>query len=220
MAKPLPVGMDAMNATEQLYDIFGDDQLFDQLSELAEQDPDADARPVIQARAQELGIPVTLTPDDAEAPSPDAEIKEYSGAPMGGTHSMQVDEQAYIPVKDKGGKQEGDIVEIPGYTNLGLLPGAKDLYIPREEYSDTLYYKDPISGGTFSYYVAFGQPRIRALGGSIDAVRMQEIAQSLAKQPAREDIDTDGVMMNRPTNCSSESVIHNELNRLLELAKI
>lgn len=233
MAEPLPVGPDATNATEQLYDIFGDDLLFDELSTLAQEDPDADARPIIQQRAQELGIPITLTPDDAETPGADTGLDDQTngvkeniggmglqGAPTGGTYAMQVDEQSYIPVKDNGQQQEGDIVEIPGYLNLDMLPGAKDLHIPNEEYSDTLYYKDPISGGTFSYYVAFGAPRIRSLGNSIDADRMQEIAQSLVSKPFKEDLDTDGVMMTRPTNCSSESVIRKDLNRIMELARI
>ena len=48
------VGPDATNATEQLYNILGDDVLFDQLQELADTDANADARPVIIARLQEL----------------------------------------------------------------------------------------------------------------------------------------------------------------------
>jgi len=48
LAEPLPVGTDAMNATGVLYDIIGDDELFDSLAELANDDPEADARPVIQ----------------------------------------------------------------------------------------------------------------------------------------------------------------------------
>jgi hypothetical protein len=54
MSKDLPVGADATNATEQLYDLMGDDQLFDQLSALAERDANADARQVILDRMQEL----------------------------------------------------------------------------------------------------------------------------------------------------------------------
>ena len=68
MAKELPVGADATNATEQLYDLLGDDQLFDQLAELADQDPDADARPLIQARLEELDIDIEMPA--AEVPEP------------------------------------------------------------------------------------------------------------------------------------------------------
>ena len=54
MSKDLPVGADATNATEQLYDLLGDDHLFDQLEALAEHDANADARQVVYDRMQEL----------------------------------------------------------------------------------------------------------------------------------------------------------------------
>jgi hypothetical protein len=68
LSKPFPVGPDATYATEKLYNLLGDDQLFDQLSELAEQDPDADARPLIQARLEELDIDIAMPA--AEVPEP------------------------------------------------------------------------------------------------------------------------------------------------------
>ena len=42
-----PVGVDAQDATNSLYNIIGDDKLFDRLGELAEIDPTADARDVV-----------------------------------------------------------------------------------------------------------------------------------------------------------------------------
>jgi len=54
LSTDLPVGADATNATEQLYDLLGDDQLFDQLQALADSDANADARQVILNRMQEL----------------------------------------------------------------------------------------------------------------------------------------------------------------------
>ena len=63
MQAELPVGPDATNATEQLYDIIGDDELFDELESLAQRDPDADARPVIANRLEELGIDINLNTD-------------------------------------------------------------------------------------------------------------------------------------------------------------
>ena len=45
--QPLPVGVDAQNATNALYDIIGDDRLFDRLGELAKSDPEADARDLV-----------------------------------------------------------------------------------------------------------------------------------------------------------------------------
>jgi hypothetical protein len=69
LAKELPVGPDATNATEQLYDVLGDDKLFDQLAELAAEDANADARPLIQARLAELGIDVEVPADEVPAPA-------------------------------------------------------------------------------------------------------------------------------------------------------
>jgi flagellar hook-associated protein 3 FlgL len=58
MSSELIVGPDGTNATEQLYDLIGDDVLFDRISELAAQDPRANLwdDSVVQARMQELGI--------------------------------------------------------------------------------------------------------------------------------------------------------------------
>ena len=68
MAEPLPVGPDATNATEQLYDLLGDDDLFDRLAELAQMDANADARPAIQQRLEQLGMANIL---DATKPAPE-----------------------------------------------------------------------------------------------------------------------------------------------------
>jgi len=54
MQQDLPVGADATNVTEQLYDLLGDDHLFDQLEALAERDANTDARQVIYDRMSEL----------------------------------------------------------------------------------------------------------------------------------------------------------------------
>ena len=54
LSQELPVGADATNATEQLYNLLGDDELFDQLNALANKNADADARQIILARLEEL----------------------------------------------------------------------------------------------------------------------------------------------------------------------
>lgn len=64
MTQELPVGPDATNATEQLYDILGDDELYDQLEALARENPDADARPLIQARLEDMGFDIGMTNND------------------------------------------------------------------------------------------------------------------------------------------------------------
>ena len=62
LSAEFPVGADATNATEQLYGLIGDDQLFDQLEALADQDANADARQTVLNRLQELAD----NPDVAE----------------------------------------------------------------------------------------------------------------------------------------------------------
>ena len=77
MTGELIVGPDATNATEQLYDLVGDDILFDRLHELAQQDPRANAwnDTEVMNRLAELGVempeptaPMT-PPADATAPA-------------------------------------------------------------------------------------------------------------------------------------------------------
>lgn len=50
----LPVGPDAEDIIAQLYDVIGDDELFDQLGDLSNVDAEADAKPIILARLEEL----------------------------------------------------------------------------------------------------------------------------------------------------------------------
>lgn len=85
LAQELPVGPDATNATEQLYDLIGDDVLFDRLGELATESADADARPVIIARMEEL----SSSPDVAEVLS-----------------------QVQGEMQDQGVDQDQDIIDI------------------------------------------------------------------------------------------------------------
>lgn len=73
MAQELPVGPDATDITNQLYDILGDDKLFDQLEDLASRDPSADARPIIQQRMNQLGV---------ELPEPTQENLDVDGVMM------------------------------------------------------------------------------------------------------------------------------------------
>ena len=48
MLNPLPVGPDAQNASNALGNIVGDDELYDDLGDLSDEDPNADGRPIIQ----------------------------------------------------------------------------------------------------------------------------------------------------------------------------
>jgi len=72
MTKELIVGPDATNATEQLYDLIGDDILFDRLQELADRDPRANAwnDTEVMDRIRELGIemPEPMAPGNPAEP--------------------------------------------------------------------------------------------------------------------------------------------------------
>jgi len=80
MTKELIVGPDAINATEQLYDLVGDDELFDRLHALADQDPRANAfnDTEVMNRLAELGIEMP----EPSAPGNPAEPQTGATAPV------------------------------------------------------------------------------------------------------------------------------------------
>ena len=88
MGKELVVGPDATNATEQLYDLIGDDILFDRLGDLAQRDPRANAwnDTDVMDRLRELGIETeTQAPAGAEgdaAPVDPAAVAPAPAAPV------------------------------------------------------------------------------------------------------------------------------------------
>lgn len=113
LTKELPVGPDATNATEQLYSLLGDDQLFDQLQDLADQDADADARPLVIQRMNELRNdpnildvlsqlqhPETERQDESwKAYGEDKELEEYTaGGPIGENQCNMTAEGERCPV--------------------------------------------------------------------------------------------------------------------------
>ena len=73
MSQPLVAGADGMNATEQLYGLVGDDELFDIIGEIAI-DPDANIwdNERVQNRLEELGV-YMVTPTEPAVPAPAAE---------------------------------------------------------------------------------------------------------------------------------------------------
>jgi hypothetical protein len=85
MSGELIVGPDGTNATEQLYDLIGDDVLFDRIRELAQQDPRANLwdDSMVQARMQELGIqmPNRAEPDMDAQPQQAMAEAGFPGAP-------------------------------------------------------------------------------------------------------------------------------------------
>jgi len=226
MSRELIVGPDATNATEQLYDILGDDELFDILEDMALTDPDANAwdDPRVQKRMAELGVPVkspapAATPAQSTQPptSAAAVAETLVGAPTGGAMPMRIREDSvkFEPVTLDRSPPEGAIHTV-GNLDVRMLPGFRDTSTA-EDYSNTFYYRDPISKGIFSVYAHGGIPRVRGTDGMSEQ-RVAEIVKTLSGEVS-EDLDTDGVMMTRPSNMSSESRERDELNRLMELAR-
>ena len=82
MSKELIVGPDATNATEQLYDLVGDDMLFDRLIDLADRDPRANAwnDTEVMSRLSELGIQ-TPESDTMTQPESDPAVTDPMAAP-------------------------------------------------------------------------------------------------------------------------------------------
>jgi hypothetical protein len=122
LSKELPVGADATNATEQLYDLIGDDVLFDQLETLADQDADADARGVIVARLQELSndadIAQVLTALDLDTEPQEVEVNV----------DAEEDVREGTFRDEDGGADEDDMDEgIPGNLPPGQIPGKEKL---------------------------------------------------------------------------------------------
>ena len=83
MTKELIVGPDATNATEQLYDLVGDDELFDRLHALADQDPRANCwnDTEVMNRLAELGIELP----EPSVPGNPAEPQTGATAPVAAT---------------------------------------------------------------------------------------------------------------------------------------
>ena len=105
LSQELPVGADATNATELLYDLLGDDELFDRLEELAEQDANADAREIVLNRLEELKsnsaiaqvigqLKMQSSPDDEDAAAnyddPDGNTTDIDDGPQ---HAYDSDER-------------------------------------------------------------------------------------------------------------------------------
>jgi hypothetical protein len=96
MTKELIVGPDATNATEQLYDLVGDDILFDRLNALADQDPRANAwnDTEVMNRLAELGIemPAPTAPGNPAEPQTGATAPVAAAVPPNPAPDAQVRE--------------------------------------------------------------------------------------------------------------------------------
>jgi len=107
MSKPLPCGPDGEYASEQLYSLIGDDELFDNIGELADKDPDADCRELVKARAQELGVEIDVEESIEESPTQEEPASEYeqgqANAAAGKERSLEMGLGGQDVVKTAGG---------------------------------------------------------------------------------------------------------------------
>jgi len=228
MSKPLIVGADATNATEQLYDLIGDDILFDRLGDLAERDPNANCweDPGVINRLGELGIDINPT----VGPESDQEVDEsalqaYLGNKKYGKDGMDALRKAG---REHAGKEkmasirakydkldEEDIAEGFGSNYAEQL--AQKLF---NQHPDLEKEDDILKA---AYAIAKQELGARANGifrdedfpgdliSAYNWVKEEDDYYGLpnrdgSNEGVEEDLDTDGVMMTKPSNMSSESV--------------
>ena len=130
MSKEFPVGADATNATEQLYDLIGDDELFDQLENLAQQNPDADCRQVVYDRMQELAdnpdIAEVMASFTMDADTPVEPAEPVQEGRMGDVAAMYDDwiNSEYAPMDDEAGDDKAVMGKAIAFLR-GAVPDDK-----------------------------------------------------------------------------------------------
>jgi len=145
MSKDFPVGPDATNATEQLYNLIGDDELFDRLQELADADANADARSVVMTRMQELS---NASPDveavlgQLQTTNPNEPVEpEALGQEVDGDEQLPQDIEEGVPLgysKDDAAEGQCNMTEAGQYCpehgleECGTMSGN---IAPLEEYT-------------------------------------------------------------------------------------
>jgi hypothetical protein len=129
LSKELPVGADAVNATEQLYSLFGDDVLFDQLAALADANADADAREIVIARLKEFAQQepsiaeiITALETPAIEPEPEA-VQEGEVKRMLWDRAENMQRAEFIASAAEIGMEEADAFEFWNSVN-----GEDDVY--------------------------------------------------------------------------------------------
>jgi hypothetical protein len=135
MSGELIVGPDATNATEQLYDLVGDDELFDRLHALADQDPRANAwnDTEVMNRLAELGIemPEPVAPGNPAEPQTGATAPVAAAVPPNPVPQQPVAEdidEAMFPGSAIGDKLR-DFKRGQGHSGsakfaMGMMPAA------------------------------------------------------------------------------------------------
>jgi hypothetical protein len=130
LSTDLPVGADATNVKEQLYDLIGDDILFDQLMDLADKDANADARQVILNRMQEMTehpdimkVITSLNVDDKYTMNPPEQTPADSWTPE---RQVAAQEKGSWKGMDEAVKDPADQTEDPADTAEPAYPEYQD----------------------------------------------------------------------------------------------
>jgi hypothetical protein len=123
-----PVGVDAQDATNSLYNIIGDDNLFDRLQELAEIDPTADARDVVTSWLYD-NLPQVYQRIESEMGDPDTPAEPAED-------NQEVDESYTPPPVMINGKQvDLGSIELDGVESWDR-PDYADAYASAATFTD------------------------------------------------------------------------------------
>jgi hypothetical protein len=133
LSQSLTVGVDAMDATEQLGGLVGDDELFDRLTDLADRDPNAnawddsavmdrmwelaDSSPELAAALTQIGTPVGPE-DDEQTAMADAndQLDEIGDTPKGQAALRAVDARGTTAMDTWNKKPESGYTKAPKQT--------------------------------------------------------------------------------------------------------
>ena len=134
MSKPLPCGPDGEYASEQLYSLIGDDELFDNIYDLSQKDPDSDCREIVKARAQALGVEIDVEESINENPTDQETASGYqagqANAAAGKERSMAM---------NLGGEKAA-MKTTAGGTDIEEGYGDKIIFKGKEIDQDTIEY--------------------------------------------------------------------------------
>jgi hypothetical protein len=167
MSEERPVGVDAQDATNSLYNIIGDDRLFDRLGELADIDPTADARDVVTSWLYD-NLPQVYQRIESEMGDPDTPAED----------NQEVDESYTPPPVMINGKQvDLRSIEVDGVESWD-----------RPDYADAY-----ASAATFTDGTALTDDELDELSdkhGDVINMRAHDMLESVASDMADEDEST------------------------------
>lgn len=109
-SKEQPAGIDALNVTDALYNILGDNHLFDQLGQFADENPDSDTRPIvadwISNNSPELAHKLNL-----HGEYDNTSARDFPREGLGEEKDLDTDEQCLTASKDENLTDKGDGME-------------------------------------------------------------------------------------------------------------